>query len=106
MFDACNQEQVQVTVAVTAVGGTPVRIFKNPAGTAEIVEISLQPVADAHLQIFEGNGQNAITALRFVQQFLLWSCPGKKYVQDDLFLVIAEGNVTVNVDVRYIPRVN
>lgn len=105
-FDACGEEKVQVTRAVQT-DGLPVRIFKNSGGTSQIIEISMQPHADCDLQLFEGNGtSNPITASRSVAGFLLWSTPAKNYVQDDIFLVIQQGNVVVDVDVRYIPRKN
>src|ERR1700689_312283 len=58
-----------------------VRVFQSPGGACEILEISMQPIANAHLQLFEGGsaqgGGIAMSAVRYVQQYLLWSEPGK-----------------------------
>jgi len=106
---ACGQEQRQVNgntgqpVSVAA-AGQQVLIFQNPGGLCRIIEISMQPESNAHLQLVEGGSSQSglpMTAIRFVQQFQLWSTPGKN-VQNNVYLVIQEPNVKVDVDVRYV----
>lgn len=87
-----------------ATSGAGVRIFKAN-GPATILEISIQTESDAHLQIVEGgsaglNTGTPMTAVRFVQQYQLWSEAGKA-VANDLYLIIFEPGVLCDVTVRY-----
>lgn len=104
----CPIEQRQVNnntgnpVSVPVAGGQ-VCIFTPPGAggsTCRILEIAMQPENNAHLQLFEGQGGKAMTAIRYVQQYLLWSTPGK-IVSNPIYMSIAEANVLVDVDVRF-----
>jgi hypothetical protein len=77
------------------------QILKNSSTAQDVQEISVQPNADCHLQIFEGNNGTPITAIRFVQANSLWSVPGK-VCKSSLFIACTEGGVGLSVEVRSI----
>jgi hypothetical protein len=88
------QDELRTPSTVTGPGNFI--IFRNTTSLREVIEISMQPNADCNLQLFDG--QEPMTALRFVQANLLWSAPGK-IITNDLILSVTAG-VTVQVDVR------
>lgn len=80
--------------------GQPSIIAKCTAGQMNVLEIVIQGDADAHYQVFEGNGVGKpMSMIAFVQQFLMWSKPGK-VVKDDVYVVVQEGSVNVTGEVR------
>lgn len=76
-------------------------ILKNDASEQDVQEISVQPNANCHLQIFEGNNGSPITAIRLVPANILWSVPGK-ICKSSLFIACSEGGVGLAVEVRSI----
>lgn len=101
----CPPVVYQVTQAQT-VAGQPFRVGRISAGEMDVLEICFQADADATVQFFEGlPGNNSlgnpISLQAFVQQFQMWSKAGK-VVFDDVYCVVQEGGVGVNVELRVI----
>lgn len=80
------------------VAGVPQLIAKIQAGSMYVDEISIQPDANCHIQLFEGNSSaNPLSPVRFVPQNALWSIAGK-IVYDDIYAVTLEPiNITTMV---------
>lgn len=97
-----NCLEVSQVTSVSTVAGIPVRIARTSSGRMRVLSVSLQPDADCHVQILEGNSlTQPLSAVRFVQQDLLWSWRGKN-IFDDLYLVCTEGSVNIQVEARTI----
>lgn len=94
--------ELRVTTSILTDGVNQVLILKNSATAQDVQEISVQPNADCHLQIFEAQNGTPITAVRFVPANGLWSVPGK-VCYSSLFIFCAEGGVALSCEVRTLP---
>jgi hypothetical protein len=110
---ACEPEEVYQVTNLVGVGGgvaNAIKVAKCSGGRMRVKEIAVQVVLGAGatpgatIQFFEGRPSaqsigNPISLQCFVQQYQLWSKPGK-VVKDDVYIVIIESSITLNVECR------
>lgn len=93
--------EIRTTTTITTDGVTRFQILRtNNTQQNDVIEISVQPSVDCHVQIFEGNAP--LSAVRFVPQNRLYSEPGK-LCNSSLYIFSPETNVILQVEVRSIP---
>jgi hypothetical protein len=107
---SCNPKIIyQVTNIPLTVAGQPYRVAKVSGGSMNVLEITVQnqtaTAITADLQFFEGLPQteplngNPLSLILQVQQFQVWSKPGR-IVDDDVYIVDTVGGTTLEVEVR------
>jgi hypothetical protein len=97
---AC-QKELRIVTAYTSIAGVRQNIFVPPGGEATVIEITIQPNATCHLQLFEGSGLTPMSLQIEVGSGLIWSAPAANPVTDTLQLSCLEGGVDLQVEVRY-----
>jgi hypothetical protein len=102
----CPKENRTITAA-QSVAGQRIVILKPASASTFVLEVTVQPDADCHLQLFEGSSQLPMSLLIYLlgSQGEVWSAPGKE-IQDDLELYCQEGGVNLQVEVRSIAAAN